>query len=186
MKYLFIIFTFAFLFTQTYPLYASEMADFICDIGLEYYRQGVSKIVEFLKTFCPRVKLFGTIDDIQYLIHGGRLKLPKFLAPAISLFQKSSFRMVVELKDGKIKLYKVRLGVNLPQILSEEVIKEAQGKKIKAVIAHSGNQKAAEELKAILEKKLLAEIACLSQVSLAVGAHTGPGALIAAFYTIDK
>ena len=70
--------------------------------------------------------------------------------------------------------------------MADKIDEQRKGKEIVAAIAHAGNEAAAGELKAELEKRKGIKILFVSPVSPVVAAHTGQGALIAAFYPIES
>jgi fatty acid-binding protein DegV len=55
-----------------------------------------------------------------------------------------------------------------------------------AAIAHADNLKVAKELKEELEQRKGINVLFISSVSPVVGTHTGRGAIIVAFYTVDN
>ena len=145
----------------------------------------MEEVVNELKKFCPKVTLLAGLDDFRYVAQGGRVKLPKFLIKPISLIQKIRIRPLVALRQGKIKFLGIRFGKDLAKILAEEVDKQRKGIEITAAIAHADNLKAAENLKKELEKKSNIKVLFVSSVSPVVATHTGPGALLIAFYLLD-
>jgi DegV family protein with EDD domain len=147
---------------------------------------GLEEVVEELKKFCPRVTLIATIDDFKYVVRGGRVRLPKFMVWPVSSLQRIGIRPIIILKEGRAKLAGIRFGRNMAQILAEEVVKMRNGKRIKVAIAQADNPEAAEDLKKKLETDKGAEVLFVSSVSPVVGTHTGPGALLVAFYPVDN
>ena len=143
------------------------------------------EIVNELKNFCPRVKFLGLVEDLRYVVKGGRLRLPGFLMPLIPFLRKIRVRLLLTLKNGRVGFQGIKFGKDSAGILLKEIEKLADKKEIQAAIAHADNLKAAEALKEGLEKRLRAKVLFVSSVSPVVGAHAGPGALIAAFYTVD-
>ena len=146
----------------------------------------MEEVIEILKEFCPKVKLLGCIDDFRYLSRRGRYKLPRLFFKPVKILQKIGIRILLILKDGEIKFLRIRFGKNSAKILIEELDRQRNGKKVKIAIAHADNLKAVEELKTELEKNSGIEILFISSISSVIGTHTGPGALLVAFYPIDN
>lgn len=144
------------------------------------------EVIEELKKFCPQITLLACVDDFRYVVQGGRLHLPKIFIKPIFLLQKMGIRLLVGLKNGKVKFFGINLGKNVAKILAEEIDQQRDGKEIRVAIAHADNKKEAEELKEELEKRLKVKILFISSVSSVVGTHTGPGALITAFYPVER
>jgi acyl-phosphate glycerol 3-phosphate acyltransferase len=141
----------------------------------------LEEILEDLKKFCPKVRLFGCVGDLKYVVHGGRVKIPKILIPLLSLFQKLGLQILLGLKEGKAKFLGIRVGKDLAKILAKEIDRLRGGKEIRVAIAHADNKKAAENLKKELERMPGIKILFISSVSPVVGVHAGPGTLLVAF-----
>jgi len=148
--------------------------------------KNMEEIVEELKTFCPKVVLFGYLKDYQYVVHGGRVKLPKLLIKPLSLIQRIGINPLIMLKNGKVGILGLRLGRNIDNILTKEIKKQTSNSEIKVAIAHADNLELAQKLRKEIEKKLKAQVMFISSISPVVGVHTGPGAVLIAFYPIDK
>jgi hypothetical protein len=146
----------------------------------------IDEIIEELKIFCPKVKLFGLIADIKYVVRGGRFKMPRIFTPIVSLIQRTGISLLFTLEDGKVKLIGVRFGKNLAETLAEEIKSRINGKEIKVAISYAANPAAAKELKEILEKNPKIKVLFTSLVTPVTGIHTGPGTLIVGFYPVDK
>ena len=143
------------------------------------------EIVDYFKEFCPKVSLVACVNDFRYVVRGGRVNLPKIFIKPVSFIQKMGIRFLVGLKAGKVKFFGVTLGKDVARILSEEIQKQRKGKKIRVAIAHADAERVAEKLRSDLEKKEGIEVSFVSPVSPVVGTHTGPGAVLVAFYPID-
>jgi len=145
----------------------------------------VEEIIEELKTFCPKVKLLGLISDFKYVIHGGRIRMPRIFSPIISLIQRAGILFLFSLEDGRVKFLGPRIGKDSAEVLAREVYRQSEGKSIKAAISYSENQLAAQKLKEAIEKNGKNKVLFTSSTTPVIGAHTGPGALIVGFYLID-
>jgi acyl-phosphate glycerol 3-phosphate acyltransferase len=167
---------------------SAEIAEGLIGIqAQELISQGknLEGIVEKLKEFSPKVTLLACIDNFRYIVQGGRVSLPKIFVKPTNLLQKIGFKVLVFLKNGKVRFSGIRFGKDSSKILVKEIDKQRNGKKIKVAIAHADNLKAAQGLKKELEKKSGIEVLFISSVSPVVGTHTGPGALLVAFYPIS-
>ena len=146
----------------------------------------LDEIVEELKKFCPKITLLASINDFRYVVQGGRLKLPKIFIKPASLIQKIGIQFLIELKNGKVKFCGISFGKNRAKILTEKISKQKKDKEIRVAIADADAKEEAEDLKKELEKISGVKVLFVSSVSPVVGTHTGPGALLAAFYPVDK
>jgi len=141
----------------------------------------LEEILQELRQFCPEVKFYGALESLKYISAGGRLRIPLIVFTGISLIQKIGIRPLIEIKEGKVKFRGVRLGKNMAKLLAKKIEKLREGKEIRVAIAHADNLKAAEDLKAELEKRPKVKVLFISEVSPVVGVHAGPGTLLAVF-----
>jgi hypothetical protein len=172
-----------------FDCFTGEVAEGLVNIkAQELISQGkeMKEVVEELKEFCPKVNLLASIDDFKYVAHGGRVKVPKFLINPLGFIQKIGIRPLIGLKNGKVQFYGISFGKNIAKILAEQVDILRNGKPIRAAVGHADCLEKAEELKRELEKLTGAEVQFVSLVSPVVGTHTGPGALLVAFHTVDS
>jgi fatty acid-binding protein DegV len=96
---------------------------------------------------------------------------------------------LVGVKEGAVEQVGFRLGAkNIPDALFKEIEARSkkirkQGKKIRVVITHCDNPEDAKKLKQLL-KEIDAEVPFINLTSPVVGAHVGPGSVIAAWAEI--
>ena len=147
--------------------------------------KNLEEIVEELKTFCLKIKLLGTLENLNYIARTGRVKLPLTLAKTISFIQKAGVKPLIEVRGGKIRFRGIRFGKDAAKILADEVKRQAGDKEIRVAIAHAENQTAALNLKKALEKRPKTKVLFTSLVSPMVGLGAGPGALIVSFHSVD-
>ena len=147
--------------------------------------KNLEEIVEELKAFCPKITLIACVDDFRYAVSGGRVRLPRIFIKPIFFAQKIGLRLMIGLKGSGVKFFGVSLGKNVAKILADKIDEQRKGKEIVAAIAHADNQKAAEELKAELEKRKGIKVLFVSSASPVVATHAGPGAILIAFYPVE-
>lgn len=148
--------------------------------------KNLEEIIEELKEFCLKITLLGCLNDFRYVVKDGRFRLPKFFVKPIYFIQKMGIKLVVGFKNGKVRVFRVSLGKDIPRILAEEIKRQSKGKRIRVVIAHADNAEQAQKLKEEIEKNKNAQVLFVSSVSPVVAIHTGPGALLAAFCPVDR
>jgi len=147
--------------------------------------KNLEEIIRDLKEFCPKVTLLGCLDDFRYVVRGGRFRLPRIFIKPLYFIQKIGIKLVVGFKNGKVRVFRVSLGRDIPRILAKEIERQSGGRKIRMALAHAGSAEQAQRLKEELEKNKKTEIIFVSSVSPVVATHTGPGAILAAFHPID-
>jgi uncharacterized protein len=144
----------------------------------------LEEVVEDLKVFCPKISLFGCVDNLKYLVSGGRLHLPEFLVWPASFMQKIGVRLLIGMKKGSVKVLGVNLGNDSVKILADKIDEERKGQNVVVALAHCDNEKKIKELEAELQKRNGIKILFISPTSPVMTAHLGSGALIVAFYPL--
>lgn len=147
--------------------------------------KSLEEVVEELKVFCPKITLVACLDDFKYVVRGGRFKLLRVLVKPVFFAQKIGLRLIIGLKGGGVKFFGAGFGKNTSKILADKIDEQRKEKEIIAAIAHADNEVAAKDLKVELEKRKGIKVLFISPASPVVAVHTGPGALIAAFYPVD-
>ncbi len=148
----------------------------------------INEIIKELKKEIPKIKTYAIVADPKWLEWGGRISPSQ--ANWIRRLQKIGVRPLLGIKNGKIE----KIGFNfrvkeISRATFREIEKKSKkirqaGKKIRVVIDHCDNLDEAKRLKELL-KEIGAEISFVNLVSPVVGAHIGPGSLIAAWKPIE-
>lgn len=141
----------------------------------------LSDILQYLDSFRSQIKLFGFIEDLNWLVYGGRLREP--WATAALALQKTGIRPAVGITDGQVKMsgLKVVGKETIPAILKE--LKKASAKgKLNIAIAHADASE--DDLSRLRQgiEDIDAELLFISQLTPLVGAHTGPGTVLVGYY----
>lgn len=136
------------------------------------------EIVEKLKEFKEKIKMFGFLEDFSWIAAGGRV--PEKILKIIELFQKRGIRLALAIKKGKIGIAGVRFSA---KDRVEAIIKELSKKvdKIKIAIGQADAFSEAERLKKELEK-IGKEVLFVSEITPVLVAHGGPGLLVVGYY----
>jgi len=125
-----------------------------------------------------KIGVYFTVDNLKYLYKGGRIGGAKHLfGTAINL------KPVLEIRDGKIELVtsviSQRKAIEKMVSLVETGI--AGRSPVRLSVFHAGVKNQAEVLQERLVKQFDAIEGILSEVSPAVGSHTGPGTISVAY-----
>ena len=142
--------------------------------------KGLVEILEILKEFRNNVKLLGFMEDLVWLVHGGRLHEP-WATPAL-LLQKAGIRPAIGILNGQVKTTGLKLFAKdrVPVIL-KELRKASRKAKIGIAITHADIPEEVLMLKHGIEG-LDVELLFVSQLTPVVGAHTGPGTILVGYY----
>jgi len=156
-------------------------------IELIQEQREISEIIEDLKSLIPYIHFYAFLEDPKWLEAGGRMSSQ--VANWIRKFQKIHLYPFIGIKDGVVKAMGITRGEDIPEALFRQIEGKSrgarkQGKKIRVVITHCDNLEAAGKLKELLKTKLKAEIPFVNLTTPVVGAHVGPGSIIAAWAEI--
>jgi DegV family protein with EDD domain len=126
----------------------------------------------------PKIGVYFTVDTLKYLAAGGRIgNAKRLLGTALDI------KPVLAIIDGKIELVtSVRLKRKAIEKMLDLIEKEIGGRKpVRISVFHANIPEAAKVLQDQAVTRFGAVEAILSEVSPAVGSHTGPGTLSIAY-----
>lgn len=125
-----------------------------------------------------KIHLFGMVESPRWLEAGGRIS--PTIAGLLEKMQSIGMRPVLGIKDGVIKPTTLKMQA---KDTAEALLKEIKGlknPKLRISITHGDNLEEALKLKSLIEKDLPeSRIEFINFISTVIGAHTGPGTLIA-------
>ena len=152
-----------------------ETAAKMIKLGVEF-----EKIMAWLKQIQQKTQTFYTLPDLKYLIHGGRISHIKgLLASAL----KIAPLIEVSREDGKY--YEIGKKMTFKKAVGEIVNKMGKvhpfGSSLRVQIAHAENPEGEEMLKALIDARYDCDWVPSGSIAPALGAHTGPGLVGAAF-----
>mgnify|MGYP000060268478 CR=1 FL=1 len=127
-----------------------------------------------------RTHLLFVVDTLEFLHRGGRIGGAKrFLGTALKV------KPLLELEGGKIEaVEQVRTKKKALERMLQILQERRDGREVvAAAVVHANAPEPCMELKAEVEALLEPERLYMTEVSPAIGTHTGPGTLGAAFYT---
>ena len=153
-------------------------------IELIQEKKELTEIIKTLKDLIPKTHLYAALKDPKWLEAGGRITRSQ--ANWIRRMKKIHFHPLLQIKEGAASKAGIVWAKDISEALFKKILKESQkirkkGIRIRTVINHANNLKGAEKLKKMLKEEIKAEVAFISSAPAVVGAHTGPGTLIAAW-----
>ncbi len=129
--------------------------------------------LEFLKS---KLRLYAIIDNVKYLIKGGRLSLAKgFVVGALNI------KPIVTIKDKVVKVVGNGIGYNIAKKNMCKFIKNIDYS-MPAYFAHSNDVKKAEDIKSTMEQKFGFSFNEMCEIGPIIGTHTGPGCVGIAYF----
>jgi DegV family protein with EDD domain len=142
----------------------------------------LSEIVALAKKMIPVTQMIQTADTLKYLYMGGRIGKAKQLAGALL-----RIKPLIGMKDGIIvPLGQARSRSKAYQMMVE-MVESAVGSmgKIKIAYMHAAAREEAEKLKEMAEERLTCVESFVSELSPALGVHTGPGTAGLCYYPLN-
>ncbi|MDD4409547.1 MAG: DegV family protein [Candidatus Pacebacteria bacterium] len=147
---------------------------------IEEAKLKLSEINQRLLNEVKNIKLIAFYDKAKWLETSGRI--PKFI-PMAGMEKLTGIKPLLGLRDGKLTFIGIKRNVkDLAESLSEEFEMRTRklrddGKKMIVAITHADNDESASKIKQFIEKMPNTEIAFISQLCIAIGGHSGPGAI---------
>ena len=143
----------------------------------ELAEQGLSAEEIYKSIDVSKVHLFGMVESPRWLEAGGRIS--NTVANILETAQKMGLRPVLGIKDGFVKPTTVKMKA---KDTAEALFKELQGlknPKLRIGISHGDNIEEALRLEQMIKEKLPeSKIEFINMISIVIGAHVGPGALL--------
>lgn len=140
------------------------------------------EIIEKAKYYSTHMEHIFTVDDLDYLVQGGRLnKVAGFVGGILNI------KPIIEIKDGSLVQFEKKKGSRKAMNRIIELIEE-RGTEISDQtigIVHADNLEVVEILKDKIEKKTGCSSFVVNTVGAVLGAHVGPGTY-GVFFINDK
>lgn len=143
--------------------------------------KSLDEIVALVKKMIPITHMIQTADTLKYLYMGGRIGKAKHLVGTLL-----NIKPLIGMEDGVI--------VPLGQARSRkrayrkmvDLIEAAVGcmGKIKIAYVHAAARGEAEKIKAMVEERLTCAESLITELSPALGVHTGPGTAGVCFFSV--
>ena len=143
----------------------------------ELSEQGLSAEDIFKSIDVSKVHLFGMVESPRWLEAGGRIS--STVAGILEAAQKMGLRPVLGIKDGFVKPTTVKMKA---KDTAEALLKELLGlknHKLRIGISHGDNIEEALRLEKMIKESLPeSKVEFINTISIVIGAHVGPGALL--------
>ena len=149
------------------------------------YKNGLSedKLIEKAKYYSTHMEHIFTVDNLDYLVKGGRLnKVSGFVGSILNI------KPIIEINDGSLEALEKKKGSKRVMKRIVELLKERATNldNQTIAIAHAGDREAAEKLKSKIEEKSDCNSIIITDIGAVIGVHTGPGAYGVFFINEDK
>jgi DegV family protein with EDD domain len=145
--------------------------------------KSMTDIVATVKRLIPVSRMIQTADTLKYLYMGGRIGKAKHLVGTLL-----NIKPLISMEDGVIiAMGQARSRLRAYQMMVDKV-ESAVGYmgKIKIAYVHAAAVEEAEKIKSLVDKRLNAVETIFSELSPALGVHTGPGTAGLCYYPVNN
>lgn len=155
-------------------LNASAGAGMMVYMARDLQKAGIdaSEIVERIEDIKSRFQAMFVVDDLQYLVRGGRLS--SFSGAVGTILD---IKPILHLQEGKICVLKKSRTRKKAVTDLLEAFKEKNPDPVYLAVVYTKNEEAAEEFALRIEKETGIAIRHIIPINPTIGAHTGPNAL---------
>jgi DegV family protein with EDD domain len=142
----------------------------------------IFRIKKLLDSISNATDSLYTLDDLKYLIHGGRISHMKGLLASVLKIRpiigvEKSGGTYVQL--GQVRTFRKAMAGLVDQMLEEH----EPGSALRVQVMHAQNQEGADALREMVDAQFDCTWLPTSAISLVLGAHTGPSMVAVAYAT---
>lgn len=140
----------------------------------------LDRILELLERVRNATDTLYTLNEMQYLVHGGRISHIKGLLASVLQIKPV---MGVSKEDGRyVQQGQARTFKRALQVIVDVIAqKHAPGSALRLQVMHANNPEAAAELRSLLDRVFDCTWLPVSSIAPVLGAHTGPSLVGVAF-----
>jgi DegV family protein with EDD domain len=141
----------------------------------------LAEIIARLEKFKHTVELFAFIEDLRWLVRGGRLHDP-WAKPALAL-QNAGFRPAIGIIKGQVKMTGIKItGKDYIKATVKEIAKLSKKRKLTLAFSHADLSE--DSLSRFHEgiSGLDVNLLFSTQLTPLIGSHTGPGTVIIGYH----
>lgn len=142
----------------------------------------VDKILSDITRMIPVTRMIQTADTLKYLYMGGRIGRAKHLVGTLL-----NIKPLISMEDGLIvSLGQARSRIRAYHMMVEQVESAVSSKgKIKVAYVHAAALEEVEKLRNLIEARLTIAETIITQLSPALGVHTGPGTAGLCYFPVN-
>jgi len=143
--------------------------------------KSLDEIVALVKGMIPKTHMIQTADTLKYLYMGGRIGKAKHLMGTLL-----NIKPLIGMEDGVIVPLGSARSRKRAYRKMADMVEAAVGRigKIKIAYVHAAAQEETEKLKAMIETRLTCVESLVTELSPALGVHTGPGTTGVCFFSV--
>ncbi len=140
----------------------------------------LAEISDKVRAMIPVSHMLQTADTLRYLYLGGRIGRAKHLAASLL-----DIKPIISMQEGEIiALGQARTRTKVYKAMVDKLEQMAGQSGIKIAYVHAAASKEAGKLKAMVEERVEVVESLISELSPALGVHTGPGTVGFCFFPV--
>ena len=144
--------------------------------------QSVTQILDRIKEMIPVTKMLQTADTLKYLYLGGRIGKATHLAGSLL-----NLKPLISMEEGVIVPVGIARSRKRAYQMMADRVETAAGHlgKIKIAYVHAAAKEEAEKIKELVEKRMTVVESIVTELTPALGVHTGPGTAGLCYYPVS-
>lgn len=141
----------------------------------------LGEITAKVKSMIPVTRMFQTADTLKYLYMGGRIGRAKHLVASML-----DIKPIISMEDGEIvALGQARTRKKVYQLMVNKLEALAGQSAVKIAYVHAAAVEEAEKLKEMVDQRVEVVESIITELTPALGVHTGPGTVGFCFYPVE-
>lgn len=144
--------------------------------------KSLKEILQVIARMIPVTRMIQTADTLKYLYMGGRIGKAKHLVGSLL-----NIKPLIGMENGLIvALGTARSQEKAYQSMGEMIEQSIHNGKIKIAYVHASAREEIEKLKAVIENRVQVVESLITELSPALGVHSGPGTTGLCYYPVTK
>ena len=141
----------------------------------------LSKVMSRVREMIPVTRMIQTADTLKYLYMGGRIGKAKQLVGSLL-----NVKPLISMEDGVIVPVGTARSRKRAYLMMVDKVEAAAGHmgKIKIAYVHAAARDEVEKIKGLIEQRMTVVESMVSELSPALGVHTGPGTAGLCYYPV--
>ena len=141
----------------------------------------IGDVVQRVKAMIPITQMIQTADTLKYLYMGGRIGKAKHLVGSLL-----NIKPLISMRDGEIvALGQTRSRKQAYRMMVDLVVKiVGEGNKVSVAYVHAAALGEVQKIREMIEDRLWVVESIFTELSPALGVHTGPGTAGICFYPV--
>ncbi len=143
--------------------------------------KSATEIIDRVRDMIPVTKMIQTADTLKYLYLGGRIGKATHLAGSLL-----NIKPLIGMEEGEIVPIGIARSRKRAYQMMADRVEAAAGHlgKIKIAYVHAAAKEEAEKIKSLVEKRMTVVESIITELSPALGVHTGPGTAGLCYYPV--